>query len=105
VIHQFCLIGRHSFAGGNSGINKDVPPFIMVFGTPAKTHGINKEGLKRRDFSSEIIRVLRQAYKIIYRKNLTTAKAIAELTELSDQYTEVLQLVNLIQQSTRGIVR
>ncbi|MEK8018674.1 MAG: acyl-ACP--UDP-N-acetylglucosamine O-acyltransferase [Candidatus Parabeggiatoa sp.] len=105
LVHQFCAMGMHSFSGANTLIFKDVPPFVTVWGNRAEAYGINKEGLKRRGFSSETIRALHQAYKIIYKQNLTTEQAIETLKELSEKHPEVRQLVTFLQQSKRGIVR
>ena len=105
LVHQFCAIGMHSFSGANTLIFKDVPPFVTVWGNRAEAYGINKEGLKRRGFSSETIRALHQAYKIIYKQNLTTELAIETLKELREKHPEVRQLVTFLQQSKRGIVR
>ena len=54
--HQFCKIGAHSFLGMYSGVARDLPPYVVVMGQPAEPRGINLEGLKRRDFSSDQIR-------------------------------------------------
>ena len=105
LVHQFCAMGAHSFSGASTLILKDVPPFVTVWGNRAEAYGINKEGLKRRGFSSDTIRALHQAYKIIYKQNLTTEQAIENLKELSDKYPEVRQMVTFLQQSKRGIVR
>ena len=105
LVHQFCMMGELSFSGANSLIFKDVPPFITVWGNRAKSYGINKEGLKRRGFSNELIRILHQSYKIIYKQNNTTEQAIEQLTELSVKYPEINQLINFLNNSTRGIVR
>lgn len=105
LVHQFCAMGIHSFSGAATVIFKDVPPFVTVWGNRAKAYGINKEGLRRRGFSSETIRLLHTAYKIIYKKKLTTEQAIEELKKLSETSVEIHQLVTFLQQSTRGIVR
>jgi len=105
LIHQFCRIGKHSFAGGGSVITQDVLPFVTVSGNRAKAYTINKEGLKRRNFSSETIQALHDAYKIIYRNQLTIEQAIEALKELSEKYTEVRDMLTFLQQSERGIVR
>jgi len=105
LVHQFCVMGTHSFSGASSLIFKDVPPFVTVWGNRAKAYGINKEGLKRRGFSNELIRVLHQAYKIIYKQQLTIEQAIERLDELSVNHPEVQQLTDFLRQSTRGIVR
>jgi UDP-N-acetylglucosamine acyltransferase len=105
LVHQFCAMGLHSFSGANTLIFKDVPPYVTVWGNRAEAYGINKEGLRRRGFSNETIRALHQAYKIIYKQNLTTEQAIENMKELSKKYPEVTQLVTFLRQSKRGIVR
>jgi UDP-N-acetylglucosamine acyltransferase len=105
LIHQFCIMGIHSFSGASSLIFKDVPPYVMVWGNRATAYGLNKEGLKRRGFSSETIRYLSQAYKIIYKQNLTVEQAIEQLKELVIVCPEVEHFIIFLQQSERGIVR
>lgn len=105
LIHQFCTIGANSFVGMGSAISKDVPPYLMVSGQPAKPHGLNVEGLRRRDFSDQAIKSLRQAYKVIYRSGLTVVKALEQLEPLKGEYEEVALFAEFIAQSERGIVR
>jgi UDP-N-acetylglucosamine acyltransferase len=65
-VHQFVTIGRHSFLGFLSRINKDVPPFVTVEGNPSKERFINAEGLKRRGFSQEDITLLKKAFGALF---------------------------------------
>lgn len=102
---QFCRVGKHSFASMGSMIDKDVPPFIKVSGYYAKPFGLNSIGLTRRNFSPETIRVLRQAYRIIYRQGLTAKEAIVSLESLLPDCSDVQLLIDFIGASTRGIVR
>ena len=76
LVHQFCTIGSYCFTAMNSVISKDIPPFVMVSGHMAKPHGLNVEGLKRHGFSSESIKLIRNAYKALSRSNLTVEDAI-----------------------------
>ncbi|MCK5661883.1 MAG: acyl-ACP--UDP-N-acetylglucosamine O-acyltransferase, partial [Thiotrichaceae bacterium] len=105
IVHQFCRLGMHSFSGGGSAISKDVLPFVTVSGDRAKAYGLNKEGLKRRGFSSETIHALHESYKTIFKRHLTTTQAIETLKELSEKHVEVQQMLTFLQQTTRGIVR
>jgi len=67
---------------------------------------LNKEGLKRRGFSPETLNYLRQAYKIIYRQNLTTNAAIETLTQtLLPHCPEIQNFIDFLHNATRGIVR
>jgi UDP-N-acetylglucosamine acyltransferase len=105
LVHQFCKVGAHCFTAMNSVISKDVLPFTMVSGHMAKPHGLNSEGLKRRGFSSDSLKLLRQAYKTIYRSGLTLEQAVEQLQPLAEQSAEVGQLLTFIEGVTRGIVR
>ncbi|HMW14065.1 MAG TPA: acyl-ACP--UDP-N-acetylglucosamine O-acyltransferase, partial [Pseudomonadales bacterium] len=55
LVHQFCQIGGHAFCGTGSVVLKDIPAYVMVNGNSAKAHGINSDGLRRRNFSDEQI--------------------------------------------------
>ena len=104
-VHQFCHIGAHSFLGMYSGVNQDVPAYIMVFGLPGAPAGINSEGLKRRDFSKEQIRNVKNAYRIVYRSGLKLADAITEIEGLVEDQPELLVFLESLKSSERGIVR
>ncbi len=77
----------------------------MIAGNPAEPVAINSEGLKRRGFSPEQIRNLRTAYRILYRSDLKLADAVAQLTSLARENTEVQPLLDFIEASTRSLVR
>ena len=77
--HQFTKVGAHAFIGNNAAVTRDVPPYVMAVGTPAVPHSINSEGLKRRGFTPEQIRNLKNAYRVLYRSDLKLADAVAEL--------------------------
>ncbi len=106
LVHQFCSMGIYSFSGAGSVIFKDVPPYVTVWGNRAEAYGLNKEGLKRNGFSSEIIRNLYQAYKIIYKQGFTVEEALIELTKLAETCSEVNRFIEFLdKRSARGIVR
>lgn len=104
-VHQFVKIGAHSMCGTGSIVLKDVPAYVMANGNSAQPHGINIEGLKRRGFEKSDIKVLRQAYKVIYRQGLTVEEALVELDALESECSAVKELINSLKSSTRGIIR
>jgi len=104
-VHQFVKIGAHSMCGTGSIVLKDVPAYIMANGNSAQPHGINIEGLKRRGFEKADIRVLRNAYKSVYRKGLTLDEALMELKAMTSESSAVQLLIDSLEQSTRGIIR
>jgi UDP-N-acetylglucosamine acyltransferase len=105
AIHQFSRIGAHAFLGGGSIVSRDVPPYVMVAGNPAVPHAVNVEGLKRRGFSEDQIKNIREAYRILYRSELKLADAVARLAPLVPTQPELRIFVDFIQSSTRSLVR
>ncbi len=105
LIHQFCRIGTHSFAGMGAAVGKDIPAYMMVAGAPAAARSINMEGLKRRGFSKNDIAALNKAFKTIYRRGHTLEKAIEELELMAGEVSCLGPLINSLKSSTRGIVR
>lgn len=104
-VHQFCRIGQHAITGGCTKIVQDVPPFMIADGNPAEVRGINQVGLERRGFEPEAIRLLREAYRIIYRSNLNTKQAVEAIREQLPTNPHLEELLVFIETSKRGIVR
>jgi len=102
-IHQFCVIGAMAFIGGMSRITKDVLPYMIVEGSPARCHGPNVVGLERAGFTKESIRRIRGIYRILYRSSLNTTQALQRIEETVDDTEERQTLVDFIRNSKRGI--
>jgi len=105
LVHQFCSIGKHAFCGMGSAVSKDVPPYVIVNGNPAHPHGLNIEGLKRNDFSKEVIKTIRDAYKLVYRSGYTIEEVSPKLEALASGCAELVHFNSFIKASKRGIVR
>jgi UDP-N-acetylglucosamine acyltransferase len=103
--HQFCKIGAHAFLGMYAGINRDVPAYTMVSGQPAVARGINSEGLKRRGFTPEQIRNIRNAYRITFRQNKRKEEAIEEIAEFAKTQPELDLFLESLRSSERGLTR
>ena len=102
---SFCHIGAHSFCGMGSALNKDLPPYVIAAGNLAKAYGLNKEGLRRREFSEDVIQALHQAYKALVVSKNSRADQIKKINPLVEQYSEVRKFVGFIENCSRGIVR
>jgi UDP-N-acetylglucosamine acyltransferase len=105
LVHQFCKIGQYSFSAMGSVINRDILPYVMVGGSPTKPHGINNVGLERQGFSSEAIRQIRKAYKVVYKSGLKLEEAIQQLAEMAIETPEILRIVDFLKQTDRSIIR
>lgn len=108
AVHQFGRVGKYSYIGGVSGINLDVPPFVIITGTRNRTRisGINKVGLRRRGFSRETIAKIDTAYRIIFRSpDLLLKDALTMAKKEVPGCPEVDELVKFFEESERGVVR
>lgn len=104
-VHQFVRLGSMCITGGCTKIVKDIPPYMMADGNPAVVHTINKIGLERAGVSSEAIKSLREAYKLIFRKNLIVGVAIKEIQSTQPNSDQLDHLLEFIKASDRGITR
>ncbi|ARC54868.1 UDP-N-acetylglucosamine acyltransferase [Candidatus Riesia sp. GBBU] len=109
AVHQFCHIGDHVMVGGCSGINRHVPPFIIVQGNHAIPYGVNINGLKRRGFDKSSLNIIKNAYKILYREGKSLEKAKKELSLLQkDGNKHIKIIIDFFENSSkfsRGFIR
>jgi len=106
IVHQFCRIGRHSFSQMGSMVQKDIPPYVLVGGHPAESHGINAEGLKRRGFSSDTIQTIKRAYRKLFKtRGLLLGEAARQVEAELGGVPEVRELLDFIASSRRGVIR
>jgi UDP-N-acetylglucosamine acyltransferase len=103
AIHQFVRIGRMSILGGYTKAVKDVPPYMMADGDPLKVYGPNKIGLERHGVPPETQHALKEAYKIVFRMDLTIAKALERIEAELAPAPEIRNFVEFIRKSERGI--
>jgi UDP-N-acetylglucosamine acyltransferase len=105
AVHQFTRVGSHAMISGGSMVTQDIAPYIIAQGDRAKAAGINLVGLKRRNFSDETLRDIKQAYKLMFRSNLRQEEALERITaEISDA-PEIRLFVDFIRASERGVAR
>lgn len=105
LVHQFCRVGSHCFTGPSAVCIQDVPPYTLVAGNRAITHGINVRGLRRRGFEPDDISELKRAYKIIYRSGFTLKNALLEIEQHDFKSEHVQYLTSFIKESKRGVIR
>jgi len=104
VIHQFSRIGQLCMIGGNTRVNLDVPPYVMVSEFNAAARGLNLVGLRRYGMKPDAVATLKRAYKLLYRSGLSQAAAL-ERIEKEVSTPEAKHLVAFVRASERGICR
>jgi UDP-N-acetylglucosamine acyltransferase len=104
-VNQFLKIGAHAMVGGCTHITHDVPAYVIVSGNPAAVRSINAIGLERRGFSKEVIKTVREAFKVIYRRGLSLQEAIDTLKDMQVRCEELQVLIDSLEASEKGIHR
>ena len=104
LVHQFTKIGPHAFIGGGFRAVQDVPPFILAAEHPLTYKGINSIGLKRRGFSQEDRKSIKNIYHMYFKSALSRDKSLNKIkTELPPSSIKD-QIVDFIYTSDRGII-
>ena len=108
-VHQFVRVGAHAMTAFQTRLAQDVPPFVTAGGNPAEAQSINAEGLRRRGFSAERITLIKQMYRLLYRKGLTLDAAREQIEalrgELADADADIALMQDFLATASRGIVR
>jgi len=97
LLHQFVTIGKWCYAAGLAGINRDVPPFLIVSGHyPPRVRGVNKRGLVRAGLSEQQQQEVCEAYKKLYCQGgalLENAKALAQEDGLDENVRAMVEVI------------
>ncbi|PMP76311.1 MAG: acyl-[acyl-carrier-protein]--UDP-N-acetylglucosamine O-acyltransferase [Sulfurihydrogenibium sp.] len=102
-IHQFCRIGDYAMIGGASAVDKDIPPYTRASKNHVMLYGLNIVGLKRRGFTNDQIKLLKEAYRILFRTSSTLTEGIKEVEEKLPKTPEIENLLNFVKTTKRGI--
>ena len=105
MVHQFVQIGRFALLSGNSRISMDVPPFVIA-AEKNQVWGINVVGLKRNNFSSELINKIKKLYRIFFKRHLSQTEILEEIKQdPSFSSPEVEEFIKFVENSNRGVCR
>ncbi|MGA9773499.1 MAG: acyl-ACP--UDP-N-acetylglucosamine O-acyltransferase [Blastocatellia bacterium] len=104
-VHQFCRVGRHAFIGASSVVVKDALPFARTVGNHARCYGQNTIGLRRRGFSSEEIRRITHAFRLLIASKLNTTQAVERIKQELAGWPEIDYLIEFIEKSERGVTK
>jgi UDP-N-acetylglucosamine acyltransferase len=102
AIHHFASVGSYSFISGLARVLHDVPPFMLVEGSPARPRCINIVALKRNEFPREAIDGLQEAHRLIYRAKVGLDHAREILRGNEQLVPQVNHLLSFIQCQQEG---
>ncbi|MDP6850110.1 MAG: acyl-ACP--UDP-N-acetylglucosamine O-acyltransferase [Planctomycetota bacterium] len=102
ALNHFVTVGTLAMVGGMARIIKDVPPYMVVEGSPGRVRGVNSVGLNRKKTSPESVAQMRDAYRRLYADETPTSLAIQEMETRGDWCPEVLRLIAFLRDMERG---
>lgn len=105
AVHQYVRIGTLAIVGGCSKVVQDIPPFTLVDGHPARAYGLNGVGLERADLPPEERRLLKKAFKILFRSGLALKNAVHRIEDELPNTPAVTTLLEFLRNSERGICK
>ena len=105
AIHQFTRIGSRCIVGGGSMVSLDIIPYAKASGDRAKLFSVNTIGLKRGGFSTEQIRAIEKAYRILRKQGLLLKEAVCVIEQEFPDDKVILPILSFLKTSRRGIAR
>ncbi|MDT8284584.1 MAG: acyl-ACP--UDP-N-acetylglucosamine O-acyltransferase, partial [Thermovirgaceae bacterium] len=102
-LHQFARVGRFCMIGGLTKVVKDIPPFTLADGHPARIHGLNVIGLRRNGFSQEQRTAVKRAYREIFDPSSRVQDAVRRIEETSPGDPNIMEIVEFLRSTKRGI--
>lgn len=101
-LHQYVTVGTTAMVGGASKVVRDVPPYTITDGNPARPRAVNVVGLQRQGFSTEQVAAVKHAYRLLFRSELNVSDAIERVLEEVDQIPPVERLIEFMYRIGKG---
>jgi UDP-N-acetylglucosamine acyltransferase len=99
----FARIGTYAYIGGCSKVTWDVPPYTLADGHPVSARGLNVIGLRRGGVGAEDRRILKSAFRLLYRSGLTPPRALERMRAELPATPYLRNLIAFVEASRRGI--
>lgn len=103
ALNQFTKVGKGSFLGGGSIVNKDILPFSRAQGNWARVRATNKVGLLRRGYSREDVTNIHKAIRIIIFGAHTIDEGLERIRNECAPSESIDYMIKFIKSSKRGI--
>lgn len=105
-ITQFVRLGAHCYVTGQSGVEKDIPPFCVATGQrPTTLRGANIVGLRRRGFAADVITKINEAIKLWVRPDVPKEQCLLEIESQYGEIAPIQELCSFIKESEYGVVK
>ncbi len=104
--HQFVTFGKWCYVAGLAGVNRDIPPFLIVSGHyPPRIRGVNERGINRAGLNKQQKENICLAYKKLYRRGsalLENVKKLAQEDWIDDNVRSIIEAITKSSQHRFG---
>lgn len=105
-VSQFVRVGAYAYIGGQSGLEKNVPPYAIVVGSRSMhVKGANIVGLRRRGFTADIIQKINESIKLWARPEVPREQCLLEIESQYGEFPEIQRFLEFIRKSEGGVIR
>jgi UDP-N-acetylglucosamine acyltransferase len=105
-VSPYVRVGAHAYVTGQSGLERDVPPYSIAMGLrPTHLKGANIVGLRRRGVSAETITKINEAIKLWTRPDIQKEQCLLEIESQYGEVPEIQKFVAFIRASETGVAR
>ena len=78
---------------------------MIADGNPAEIRGVNLIGLERKNYPTEKVKLIKEAFRLIYRCKYNRRQAIEAMQKELPQSEDITEIIQFLETSERGIVR
>jgi len=111
LVHQFVRIGGYCIISIGTVVTQDIPPYMMVSGSPAAVRGLNVVGLKRNGFDTVRRAMIKKAFRLIYRSGYSLSHSVDEIKKIisgddisRESVEDLKRLILFMDGSRRGVL-
>ena len=100
AVHQFCRVGKHAIIGAGTTIDGDVIPYSSAIGSRGHLSGLNLVGLRRRSFSKDDIKKLRNVYRLLFAPEGTFNERLSEVRENFQKDNLIREILDFLEDNS-----
>lgn len=90
------VVGRRAMVAAMSRVDRPVPPYVLVHGTPARPVGLNVVGLRRSGADARVRRALQRAFRLAFRTQVPLERIEEELAADGEAFAEVREMLEFV---------
>ena len=97
-------VGDMAMVQSGCAFCKDIPPYIIAGGTPAKYQGPNKPLMDKRGIDAKVQSHIANAYRLVFHGQNSLFDSILQINEQVPDSVEIRNIVSFLESSKAGVI-